>query len=138
MRKTKKKPEIQISIMESPYRQDEKETIDDWYARYLSDPAAIITVCGNIYYRIIAKQEMTIDERNILLCNVDHRIDGKTGTCFTDENGNRFTVIGIEHIRFNGNIPEWYLEAPTWILERGSKEIGEYLTSEEKTNTSEK
>gem|GEM_PF-3171495 len=116
--------------MESPYKQDEKETIDDWYARYLSDPAAIITVCGNVYYRIITKQEMTINERNILLFNVDYRIGGKTGDYFTDENGNRFCVSGIEHIRFHENIPKWYLKAPMWILEKNSKGIGEYLTAE--------
>ena len=109
----------------------------EWFNRYLCDPAATIDVDGIFYYRIIAKQEMTIGENSVLLCNVDYRIGGQTGDYFKDENGKRFCIRGIEHIRFNGGIPEWYFKAPVWVLETDSNEIGEYLTFE-KTISEEK
>ena len=102
----KQKQEIHMGEQQSCYKQNKKESMAEWFNRYLCDPAATIDVDGIFYYRIIAKQEMTIGENSVLLCNVDYRIGGQTGDYFKDENGKRFCIRGIEHIRFNGGIPE--------------------------------
>ena len=86
----KQKQTIHIGDQQSPYKQNEKETMIDWFDQYLRDPATAIEIDGTTYYRIIAKQEMQSGERKIILCNVDHRIGGKTGDYFIDENGYDF------------------------------------------------
>ena len=119
-----------ITMLGSPYLQSESDTIQDWYERYLLDPAGQIEMNGRVFYRIISKNILTTEFSKILLCNIDSRIKCRPGQNLIDEEGHIFKFLGITMIRFEGLPPEWYTMAPECMLEGNESEWGEYLAVE--------
>lgn len=122
-----------FTLLGSPYEQTENDTMDDWYERYKLDPAGIIELYGRVFYRIISKVIYTTAKGKQLLCCVDRRIwNNAVGRTLIDENGKRFMCCTIAQMCFRRKIPDWYFEAPEYVLEGlDGIEIGEYLTAED-------
>lgn len=117
-----------ITILGSPYEQSENDTKDEWYERYKLDPTGIIELDGRVFYRIISKAILTTAKGKQLLCGVDRRIwDNAVGHTLIDENGKRFKCCSFVQMCFRRKIPDWYFEAPEYVLEGEDIQIGEYL-----------
>ena len=107
-------------ILNSP-----KSEMEIKYEEYLKSDDKTKTINGKKYYRIIDYHVgsicgfMTIPNGVVSLPNV----------WFVDENGFKFLSKGLVHIRFSGDIPEWYLisEKIICIDVVDPCEIGEYV-----------
>lgn len=117
-----------LSPIVSPYMLDEQDTIENYYQRYLHDPAGSIERNGKVYYRIISSCFFLKNNEKHILCNIDSNLNCKVGQELMDENGHRFTFLSTVRGSFRNRIPDWYIYAPQYELKGDPSEIGEYLT----------
>lgn len=102
-----------------------KSEMEIKYEEYLKSDDKTKIINGKKYYRIIDYHVgsicgfMTIPNGVVSLPNV----------WFVDENGFKFLSKGLVHIRFSGDIPEWYLKSAKIICIDVVEpcEIGEYV-----------
>lgn len=111
----------------SPYTEDDMETMDDWYERYLEDENRKILVNNKYFSKIIYRCEFHIKKDFCLLVAIEPQDKLYKGDVLIDECGNEFTIDGFEMIRFSGNIPEWYSKIVPVSIVGKSYDIGEYL-----------
>lgn len=53
MKKSKIKKTLRLKLIKSPYKHDEKKSIEVLYEEYITDSEGIIEADGLIYYKII-------------------------------------------------------------------------------------
>ena len=86
---------------------------------------------GKLYYRIVMSEffNLTGYENGYLLVVPSPDMPQEKNAIYQDENGNHFTFGGHNHIRFSGEIPEWYLECGECNMKwQETKNIGKYLS----------
>lgn len=106
-------------ILNSP-----KSEMEIKYEEYLKSDDKTKTINGKEYYKIV-----DCDIGNVFgIMTVPYEAVPKANVWLVDENGFKFFTGGLVHIRFFGDIPEWYLKLATVGINvvKPSK-IGEYV-----------
>ena len=106
-------------------------TVEKAYQEYKQRTDRTKIINGKLYYRIVLSEffNLTGYENGYLLVIPSPDMPQEHNAVYQDENGNHFTFGGRNHIRFAGEIPEWYLECGECNMKwQETKEIGKYLT----------
>lgn len=111
----------------SPYMENDMETMDDWYERYLEDENRKVVINNKCFSRIMHRCEFHVKKEFCFLVAIEPQVKLFKGDVLVDECGNEFTIDGFEMIRFAGNIPEWYSKIVTMSIVGKRYDIGEYL-----------
>ena len=94
------------------------------YKEYLKFDDKVKIINGQKYYKII---DCHISERFGILI-VPFEAVPKSNIWLIDENGFKFLSKGLVHIRFSGNIPDWYFKVATICVDVVKPEtIGEFV-----------
>lgn len=127
MKKSKTKKTSGLTLIKSPYEQDEKKSIEVFYEEYITDPEGIIESNGLTYYKVIQLIQIKAG-RTISIVTLDTKMNLRLGDTLIDEKGNLFTVKGFEMIRLNSDtFPEWYLKISFVSITGDIENIGDYL-----------
>lgn len=108
-----------ISPMEKVYENYKQKT----------DKTKIIN--GRLYYRIIHSDNVffTAIKKEYLIVILSPEIEKHINELYEDENGNRFVLTGFHHIKFPGDIPQWYLDCGAYNMKwLKNKNIGNYIS----------
>jgi len=108
----------------SPYAKSGLSTLEECYLAYKQDSNNKITVGNRVFSRIISHCRFYgyTDFSYHIIWEPAEEI--RLHDLLIDEKGNTFEVRSIEMIRFSGDIPEWYLNAPPLVVTGSSCEIG--------------
>lgn len=105
--------------------------VEEAYQEYKQRTDRTKMINGKLYYRIVLSDffNLTGLENGYLLVIPSPDMPQKKDAVYQDEKGNHFTFCGHNHIRFAGEIPEWYLECGEYNMKwQETKDIGKYLT----------
>ena len=102
------------------------------YENYLSADDTIIEVDGKLFYKIVHKDRISLDEGIVLVCVPWKLFNDTAIDKVKDENNNVFKLGAPVHYSFRRPVPQWYMETVT-VTVNGIHEIcqiGEYLALE--------
>lgn len=106
-----------------------KSVLKNLYNEYLTRNDTEIYIDGKRYVRLLHTESFLTANREFLIAYIPSTLNCRSGDTIQDENGNKFMLEASIHMRFSGNISEWYLNMSPWSLKwENSKEIGNYVT----------
>lgn len=105
-------------------------SMDIIFESYIKREDNTIILDDLIYYRIIAKMELSIKDCTVIICIPKKIFENDSYSFLVDENGKVFKIGEPAIFSFRGDIPKWYLETYSVPIEgiKDLNEIGEYLT----------
>ena len=112
----------------SPYMENDRSTVDDWYRAYKQDTLGKIEIDGHVYFKIISHCRFYGYGDYSYHIIWEPHTEIRRNDVLIDENGNEFAVRSFEMIHFGCEIPKWYLKALPIIITGENSEIGSYLT----------
>lgn len=106
-------------------------TVEDDYNDYKKSVKEI-QIDDVTYYKVVSKETYNFKELGPVMAIVlpGNLFKNNPGKTIEDDNGNRFELIGPESMRFNEEIPEWYMKCWAFMIKgiTDKSQIGEYVT----------
>ena len=99
--------------------------VEKAYSEYIKTEYRL-EIGGNVYYKIVFKECFCLTQIGNVLSIVlpNELFSNSQSNVIEDENGDRFELIGPEHIRFDGEVPEWYMQCVTFMIQ-GISDVGQ-------------
>jgi hypothetical protein len=90
----------------------------------------MIEIDDQIYHKIIYKDKIPLRDGIVTICIPKDLFDGAKVNAIVDESGKTFELGGIVFFSFRGEIPRWYLETITVVVEgiHDENRIGSYIS----------
>lgn len=107
----------------------EKSQMEIEYENYLSSDDKCVKIEGNVFYKVIHKQSISLRGGVVLITVPWELFDHSSEKRVIDENGKEFKLGEAVHYSFHESIPEWFLKTATINVEsiHEINEIGDYV-----------
>ena len=107
-----------------------KSDMEIAYENYLQSDDIEVEIDGVKFYKIITKEKVPVRDGIVTICVSRKMFIGNENNTILDENGKKFSISSPAFYSFRGEIPRWYLDTFTVVVNDISEEndIGSYIT----------
>ena len=106
-----------------------KSDMEIVYENYLHSDDIEIEIDDVRYFKIIEKSKVPVRDGIVTICVPSKTFKSNENNTILDESGKKFNISGPAFYSFRGNVPRWYLETLTVVVNDISDEndIGSYI-----------
>ena len=109
-----------------------KLNMDKMYKFYIKHPERHKMFNDQLFYLLAGYEPLKIGDKETLILYICSDIDYRIGKILIDENGNEFTITGVEMVHYTNNIPVWSaLIVGLQVEPKLVANIGKYITLKE-------
>ena len=124
----KKRSQIMIRTIRSPYRSETAEPVDRAMKRYFDDPERIVRIDARQYYKIMELDEWRRDDGSkCMIALIDSSIGTRNGDTLIDENGSIFSCLGHTMLSWHHELYPECMNIADLLLEGDPEAIGAYI-----------